>query len=429
MGTDADVEEYCLHATMMMELDPHEPVLRRSVYRRESFLVKFATSEGPPQIVLLCMLLALGFGSTIGVVPAVITDRYARLNHGYSDEKVCSFYGIDDKPAECLAGSSDAQNAAAFASLVSNGLTFATSSLIGSLSDEHGRRGLLVIGIFLASFSPFCLVLLQINENMSPTWYYVAGSITGFVNWIAVALSALSDVMPPKWRAPSFGLLLAGFSLGFALAPLLALAFDHFQVSVLALTLVLTGFANTLFFFPETLPPEAAAEATRCRAAQYTQRSCAGKIVWGALRPIRELSILSRNRLFRLMSLLAFFSGMVSSADQTLLIYYVEERLAFNDHDVAIMFMLIGILGIIVQGVILKPFNDCLGERLVIVVAFFLGALDNFLYGMARNKTTIFIAVAISSFLGMSFPTISAIKSNNVVSRQELIRCIDSSMR
>jgi DHA1 family tetracycline resistance protein-like MFS transporter len=344
-----------------------------------------------------------------------VTDRYARLNHGYSDEKECSFYAIEDKPAACLAGSGDAQNAAAFASLVSNGLTFLTSSLIGSLSDEHGRRGILIIGIFLATFSPFCLVLLQINEHMSPTWYYAAGSITGFVNWIAVALSALSDVMPSQWRAPSFGLLLAGFSLGFAFAPLLALAFDHFQVSVLALTLVFTGFVTTLIFFPETLPSEAAAEAAQSRAAQYTQRTCTGKIVWGALRPLRELSILNRNRLFRMLSLLAFFSGMVSSADQTLLLYYCEERLAFNDHDVAIMFMLIGILGIIVQGVFLKPFNDCLGERLVIVVAFFLGAVDNFLYGMAKNKATIFIAVSISSFLGMSFPTISAIKSNNVV--------------
>ena len=255
---------------------------------------------------------------------------------------------------------------------------------------------------------------------MSPLYYYAAGSITGLVNWIAVALSALSDVMPPRWRAPSFGLLLAGFSLGFALAPLLALAFNHFQVSLLSLTLVLTGFVITVFFFPETLSPDAAAEAARTRAAEYTQRTGARKVLWVVTRPLRELSILNRSSLFRLLSALAFFSGMVSSADQTLLIYYVEERLAFNDHDIAIMFMLMGLLGILVQGVLLKPACDLLGERLVIVVAFFLGAVDNFLYGMAKNKLTIFIAVSISSFLGMSFPTISAIKSNNVVSQHQV---------
>lgn len=139
---DADPEEYYdSHPNLMMELDPHEPALRRSVYRRESFLVTFATSDGPPQIVILMLLLALGFGSTIGVVPAVMSDRYARLNHGYTDDKDCSSFGMDDKPAACLAGSSDAQNAAAMSNLISNGLTFITSSLMGSISDERGRRG------------------------------------------------------------------------------------------------------------------------------------------------------------------------------------------------------------------------------------------------------------------------------------------------
>lgn len=134
-------EHFCDTHPTMTELDPHEPVRRRSVYRRESFLVAFATSDGPPQIVILMLLLALGFGSTIGVVPAVMSDRYARLSHGYTDDKDCSSYGMDDKPAACLAGSADAQNAAALSNLISNGLTFITSSLMGSISDEHGRRG------------------------------------------------------------------------------------------------------------------------------------------------------------------------------------------------------------------------------------------------------------------------------------------------
>lgn len=250
---------------------------------------------------------------------------------------------------------------------------------------------------------------------MNPFWYYAAGSLNGIVNWVAVALSSLSDVMPAKWRAPSFGLLLAGFSLGFALAPLLAIVFNHFQVSVFSFSLMVLGFLLTVAFFPETLPPEAAAEAAQTRANEYTEHTTiAGKILWSAVRPLRELSILNRNQLFRLLSVLAFFSGMVTSADHTLLIYYVEERLAFNDHDVALMFLIVGILGIVVQGILLKPLNDCLGERYVIIVAFFLGAVYNLLYGLAKDKTTIFIAVCISSFLGMSFPTISAIKSNNV---------------
>jgi hypothetical protein len=100
---------------------------------------------------------------------------------------------------------------------------------------------------------------------------------------------------------------------------------------------------------------------------------------------------------------------------QTLLVYYIEERLDFNDRDIASMFLMIGIFGILVQGFVLKFINDWLGERRVVMVAYTLGAVTNLLYALADRKATIFTAVAISSFVGMAFPTISAIKSNNVV--------------
>jgi len=65
-------------------------------------------------------------------------------------------------------------------------------------------------------------------------------------------------------------------------------------------------------------------------------------------------------------------------------------------------------------GFVLKFFNDCLGERRVVIFAFTLGTIHNLLYGLADKKSIIFAGVAISAFVGMSFPTISAIKSNNV---------------
>ena len=105
------------------------------------FLVFFFTSKGPPQIAFLSMLYALALGSTIGVVPAVLTNKYATLYHDFDDTTMtCADYSSDDKPQACLDGSSDAQAAAATASFFSNVFTFLTSSLIGALSDENGRR-------------------------------------------------------------------------------------------------------------------------------------------------------------------------------------------------------------------------------------------------------------------------------------------------
>ena len=80
------------------------------------------------------------------------------------------------------------------------------------------------------------------------------------------------------------------------------------------------------------------------------------------------------------------------------------------------MFLLFGFSGIFIQGFVLKLFNDRCGERNVVIIAFLFGALHNIVYAMASNKAMIYMGIAVGSFVGMSFPTISAIKSNNVVS-------------
>ena len=273
----------------------------------------------------------------------------------------------------------------------------------------------MILGQFLTCLAPTILVLLQIFSSMDPGWYYIASAAGGIVSWISIALSSLSDVMPREWRAPMFGLLLSGFSLGFALSPIFAIFCSRLGVSLLSFTILFLSFLYSVFFLPETLSTEQAAEA-RLQRSEYRMQENESKFVCVSrsfVRPFKELLILNRNNLFRLLSLLAFFSGMSTSADQTLLIYYVEDRLGFNNQDIAILFGLIGIIGIFVQGVLLKIITDWVGERFVIVIAFTCGAITNTLYAFANTKGFIFFAVVVSSFTGMSFPTISAIKANN----------------
>jgi Na+/melibiose symporter-like transporter len=130
----------------------------------------------------------------------------------------------------------------------------------------------------------------------------------------------------------------------------------------------------------------------------------------------REMGILNRNSFFRLMTALAFFSGMANAGDQTLLVYYVQEKLSFTAQDIAFLFLIVGAVGVLAQAVVLKPLNDLIGERHIIILCFLLSLIDNVMYGFARNKETVFLAIGIGGLSGMAFPTISAIKANNVVS-------------
>eukprot|EP00571_Detonula_confervacea_P011970 CAMPEP_0172305814 /NCGR_PEP_ID=MMETSP1058-20130122/7032_1 /TAXON_ID=83371 /ORGANISM="Detonula confervacea, Strain CCMP 353" /LENGTH=533 /DNA_ID=CAMNT_0013017527 /DNA_START=48 /DNA_END=1649 /DNA_ORIENTATION=- len=381
---------------------------------QSAFLLHFIKSSGPPQIIALCLILALALGSTIGVVPAVVEDRYARLHHGYTGAP-CLELAKEDRPHECMLGNEDAQNAAAMTSFISNVCTFATSSMMGSISDERGRRGIMLVGIGLSILGPLNLVLMQLFENMSPFFYYASHATSGLVSWMAVALSALSDVMPPMWRAPSFGLVLAGFSMGFALSPILAVFLSHLGVSIFSLGILVGGFMFACVSLPETLSPISSEKARLKRLAERPMMETQTEVIMYYLqRPMKELMILNRNKLFRLLSALAFFSGCISTADHTLFLYYVVDNFGFGDKDIAVLFLIIGIMGMLVQTVVLKPLNSLIGERRVIIVAFLVGALHNYLYGVAKYKSTIFISATIASLTGMSFPTISAIKANNV---------------
>jgi DHA1 family tetracycline resistance protein-like MFS transporter len=414
----------------MIEPTYHRPP-RLSQLRRESFLVEYSRLQGPPQISFVLMLIALGLGSTIGVVPSVMSDRFARLDHSYDGNDDCSSFPTGTtKPEECLEGFGDAQSAVSFSNLVSNIFTFLFSSLLGSLSDEHGRKPFLMAGLFLSMLPPFFLLLIQLFPLLSPWYYYTSSALTGCVNWTAIAISSLSDVLPQQYRAPGIGLLLAGFMLGFSLSPLLTLLFNNIQLSAVSFTTVIVGFVLTIFYVPETLPPHVAEETKRlhrlAREAEEEEQSMNGNTtasfskLYSALctnfllKPFYGMAILNRNTFFRLISLLAFFTGMVSSGDQVLLIYYLEETLGFTTKDVSKMFLILGLVGLFAQSCLLKPLTQLVGEKYVVAFAFLCGAVDNAMYGLARNKTTIFCALGIAGITGIAFPTISAIKANNV---------------
>lgn len=212
--TDDDVDDETPNTSNSIEEHTHSTNsdLTGVAYKQESsanandnvtFYEFFRTSYGPPQIVFVCLLLALSFGSVIGLVPAVMTDRLARTHYGYEDEIAC-FEVTENKPDACTKGSNLAQDYAAFCSLVSNFMTFLTSALIGSISDTIGRKSLLSMGIFLSILPSMALILIQIFDGVSPLWYYGLGSLGGLINWIAIAISSLSDVIPKHFRAGSF---------------------------------------------------------------------------------------------------------------------------------------------------------------------------------------------------------------------------------
>lgn len=146
-----------------------------------SLLASFLTKRATLVTFIINIFLSFGLGCTVGIVPEILSDRYARIYHNY-DGPECSTFQYDVMPEACEHGADDAQSAQAMGTLFQNLLTLFFSPVVGSMSDVHGRRLPILIGVFLCILPPVLLILLQLNTTMSPIWYYVATSSVGIVS-------------------------------------------------------------------------------------------------------------------------------------------------------------------------------------------------------------------------------------------------------
>lgn len=400
-------------------------------HARSSFLRFFFQTKGLPQILLVSFFITFSYGNILTLIPIVSTQRFATLHHRYpEDARNCHDFELgEEKPEACRLGSEEAQNAHALCELVANVFILVFGSVVGSISDTQGRRKWLTIGTALALTGNFAFLYVCVVPTASPWIFYTIRPIHGLVSWTIVALAAVADQMPTELRAPSVGLVMAAYWSGVCSGPTSAAVLGLPNAPIVSCLSALVAICTASCCVPETVTPERAQDSLlrqhqegrlfmtlspRVRRRDYFS------VVWRtATKPLRELAILNRSSLFRLLSLLAFFNGMVTSGDKILILYYVDTKLSFSTVDTALVMILLGLGAVLSQGIILKPLNDAIGERWIVILCFGTAIVSNLLYGLAQNRSTIAWGLLWGSFSGMAFPTFSAIKANNAEASEQ----------
>ena len=400
------------------------------------FIISFVRSDVGLPALSISVCISFGLGTTVGIVPEILSDRYARLYHGLQGETLCSDYDKNLVPDACILGQDDAQTGSAWGSFFKSGFIFIFNPIIGSHSDVHGRRNLLIVSMLLMILAPAVLVMMLKVKSIKPYWYYTANAITGIITNNALFFASLSDNCPVSFRAGRFAMIMAGFYTGFTFAPSLSLWLSHLSASWLSLGFSIMALLVTMIFFPETLITsssaptsmitEAAAEEEEEDEAETDEpsenfvcksiRECNSLRAIGAVivRPLREMTILNQGGAMRLIALGSFLSAAVYATDSSLVIFYIEEHLNVNEDDLAHMFFIMGILGVILQGIGLQPLVFVLGERGLLVLSFLSGTIHNFLYGVANNKSTITAALSLSQLTKLNYPILSSVASQQV---------------
>jgi DHA1 family tetracycline resistance protein-like MFS transporter len=287
------------------------------------------------------------------------------------------------------------------------------------VSDSLPSADLLIVSLVFAALAPVAMVGIVVISSLRPFVYYTADAARGIVYGLPLFLSSLSDVTPAKWKTGSFGAVTAVYALGYAFAPLFAVALEYRTVCVTSLIFIFLALLFAVCYLPETLPDTSRNQAIHSLEEDEAVTPSCHRIAAALYRPIDELCIVRRSQLFILLSFLSIFAGMNLSADSTFTIYYIENQMHFNDKDVSVFFLVLGAVSLFTQGILLAPLTARIGEKMAMIVGFSLSALHSFLYGFARDKATIFMAAAAAGVAGMALPTIGSVMANNVDSSEQ----------
>ncbi len=273
---------------------------------------------------------------------------------------------------------------------------FLFAPIIGGLSDQFGRRPVLLLALF-----GFGMDYLLQGFAPSLIWLFIGRILAGVCGTsFTVAAAYIADVSPPDRRAQNFGLIGAAFGLGFILGPALGallgqygIRVPFFGAAVLALLNLLFG----LFVVPESLDQE-------------HRRS----FNWRRANPFGTLQVLFRYPVIKSFIMSLFLVYMAQYALQSTWSFYTMEKFQWDGKMIGLSLTLVGLMATIVQGGLSRMIIPRLGSRRSILLAFSIGFAGYLAFAFANQGWIMFAITIPFALSGLAGPSIQGLISNQV---------------
>ncbi len=273
-------------------------------------------------------------------------------------------------------------------------MQFVFAPIMGAVSDRFGRKVVLI-----ACFIAFCLdyLLYAIADNLY--LLFLARIIAGIAgSSIAVSLAGITDISGEHDRTKHYAYIFATMSLGLILGPALSAFAIQYGIKTpfyLAALLSLLSLGLILVFFKETLPRQ-------------------------HRRPFVIQSPLASLRHFKqyqgMMSLLTiqFLFVLAVQAPISLWAFFIKHRFDWTDGQVALSFIVLGIISFMVQIFLVKLLYPILGNRKIAYLGFSTFALGLIMIAFASNIWLFYLALCIYGLAGISSSAITSIYAAKV---------------
>jgi len=272
-------------------------------------------------------------------------------------------------------------------------MQFGFAPTIGNLSDRFGRRPVLLVSMSVMALDYVVMALA------GSIWLLLAGRIVAGITAAthSTAFAFMADITEPETRAKSFGLISAGFGMGFIFGPLLGGLLgdlDPRAPFVAAALLAALNVVFGLFVLPESLP-----RARRRRFDWRRANPAGGLMQMGQLPGVRPL----------LAVMLAYqVSNFVYPA---IWAYWTQGAFGWDAAMVGTSLAAYGVAMAIVQGGLVQPVLRRLGEVRAVTWGLILNTGCLVAYALIGQGWMIWAMIPISALGAMVAPALQGVLS------------------
>jgi len=275
-------------------------------------------------------------------------------------------------------------------------MQFFFSPLVGNLSDQYGRRPVLLASLFGFGLDYVFVVFAPTIE-----WLFVGRIIAGIMGASFTTAGAyIADVSTPEKRAQNFGIIGVAFGLGFILGPLLGGVLAEYGTRAPFIGAAVLTFINWLYGFfilPESLKPE-------------NRR----KFEWKRANPFGSLEFLLRYKVILGLVGSIVLVYLAGHAIQSTWSYYTIEKFKWTPKEVGFSLGFVGVLVALVQGLLIRVIIPKIGQARSVYVGLALYAIGFFLFGLASQSWMMYAFLIPYCLGGIAGPSLQGIMSGQV---------------
>lgn len=275
-------------------------------------------------------------------------------------------------------------------------MQFVASPIIGSLSDQYGRRPVILLSTagLAADY-----VLMAVAPNL---WWLALGRLIAGVTSASftTVYAYMADITEPAQRARGYGLIGAAFSAGFVAGPLLGGVPG--EISPRAPFWAAAAMSSVAFLYGTFVLPESLAPEKRMRFS------------WQRANPLGALRLLqSHHELLGLagVNFLLYFAHHVFSA---VFVLYAGYRYGWSAWQVGMLLAFAGVLEMLVQGVLVGKVVKRFGDRRTMAFGLFAGAVGIACMGLAPTGWLFTLALLPNALWALAMPTLQSLMTQRV---------------